>query len=74
MVKRLTPNAEEAVSIPGLKTKIPHAMGQWSLQPAITEAHMLQQNPITDKNLKKIKETTTKVQFFKRNKNKKDLE
>ena len=50
-------------------------MGQWSLQAAITEAHMLQQKPITDKNLKKKKkEKTTKTQFFKRNKNKKDLE
>ena len=63
MVKRLTPNAGEAVSMAGLKTKIPHAMGQRSLQAAITDAHMLQQKASTEKN-KKYTKGTTKTQFF----------
>ena len=49
MVKRLTPSAGEAVSKAGLKTKIPHAMRQRSLQAAITDARMLQQKVSTEK-------------------------
>ena len=50
-------------------------MGQWSLQAAITEAHMLQQKPITDKNLKKKKKKKKqqKPSFLKGTRTKKTL-
>ena len=63
MVKRLTANAGEAVSMAGLKTKIPHAMWQRSLRAAITDAHMLHQKASTEKN-KKYTKGTTKTQVF----------
>ena len=47
MVKNLPSNAEDAGSIPGRGTKIPHAMGQLSPRAKITELVLLKERALT---------------------------